>query len=424
MGIRVLVVGAGGREHAITWKLARSQRVDSIICAPGNPGMAAIAECFPVQPMDMTGICDLAQRENVDLVVVGPEDPLAAGLADALIEAGIPVAGPTAAAARIEASKSFAKEIMAAAGVPTSRAITVTNREDGITAIREIGGDGPVVVKADGLAAGKGVVVAKSADEAIATLDAFMIDRAMGDAGVSVLIEECMEGPEVSILSLTDGTTIYPLAPSCDYKRAYNDDEGPNTGGMGAYTPTRLVDDAMSDEIRQTILQPVIDEMARRGTPMRGVLYAGLMLTQDGPKVVEFNCRFGDPETQVVLPTMEGDLGELLEAVANGTLADVQPPTSNGAAVGVILASGGYPGAYPKGLPISGLDHPRDNILVFQAGTGFGSNGQTVTSGGRVLTVVGLGESIAEARFRAYSAADGIMFDGVMYRDDIALREA
>jgi phosphoribosylamine---glycine ligase len=424
MGIRVLVVGAGGREHAITWKLARSKRVDSIICAPGNPGMAAIAECFPVQPIDLTGIRDLALREKVDLVVVGPEDPLAAGLADTLIEAGIPVAGPTAAAARIEASKSFAKEIMAAAGVPTARCTTVTNREDGVTAIREIAGDGRVVVKADGLAAGKGVVVAKNADEAIATLDAFMVDRSMGEAGASVLVEECMEGPEVSILCLTDGITIYPLAPSCDYKRAYDNDEGPNTGGMGAYTPTRLVDDTMMEEIHRTILQPVIDEMARRGSPMQGVLYAGLMLTDEGPKVVEFNCRFGDPETQVVLPTMAGDLGVLLEAVANGNLADVEPPDADGAAVGVILASGGYPGAYPKGVLISGLDRARDNVIVFQAGTDFGINGETVTSAGRVLTVVGTGDTIAEARFRAYAAADGIMFDGVMYREDIALREA
>lgn len=425
MGIRILVVGGGGREHAIAWKLSRSERVDSVICAPGNPGIATVAECFPVQPMDLDGIRQLAERESVDLVVIGPEDPLAAGLADTLADAGILVAGPSAAAARLESSKSFAKDVMHAAGVPTARSITVTNRIDGVTAIREIGGAGPVVVKVDGLAAGKGVVVAQNSDEAIAALDAFVVDRSLGEAGASVVIEEFLKGPEVSILSLTDGAAIYPLAPSCDYKRAYDNDEGPNTGGMGAYTPTRLVDDAMVGRIRETILQPVIDEMASRGTPMRGVLYAGLMMTADGPKVLEFNCRFGDPETQVVLPTLESDLGVLLEAVATGTLAEVSAPVASGAAVGVILASGGYPGPYPKGLPISGLDGAQDGrTIVFHAGTASNAGGDIVTNGGRVLTVVGLGQDIAIARHRAYSAADTISFDGVMRREDIALREA
>lgn len=425
MGMRVLVVGAGGREHAIAWKLSRSERVDAVLCAPGNPGIAEVATCFPVQPMEIEALVDLAQHERADLVVVGPEDPLAAGLADALIAAGIPVAGPRAAAARLEASKSFAKEVMEAAGVPTARSITVSTREDGVAAIDEIGGDGPVVVKADGLAAGKGVVVAPNRDEAIAALDAMLVDGSLGDAGSRVVVEELLEGPEVSILSLTDGTTIYPLAPSCDYKRAYNNDGGPNTGGMGAYTPTRLVDDAMLARIHQTVLQPTVDEMARRGTPMVGVLYAGLMLTADGPKVLEFNCRFGDPETQVVLPTLESDLGVLLEAVANGTLGDVPAPVASGAAVGVILASGGYPGTYSKGLPIFGLDRPRnDGVIIFQAGTARDVDGRIVTDGGRILTVVALGDTIAEARFRAYAAADGITFDGVMFREDIALREA
>jgi phosphoribosylamine--glycine ligase len=425
MGIRVLVVGAGAREHAIVWKLAQSERVDSVICAPGNPGIATIAECFPVTVLEIDAIVDLAVAQSVDLVVVGPEDPLAAGLADALLDADIPVAGPRAAAARLESSKSFAKEIMEAAGVPTARSITVDNRDDGITAIRDIGGGGPVVVKADGLAAGKGVVIAFTTDEAIAALDEMLIGATLGNAGRLVVIEEFLEGPEVSILSLTDGTTIYPLAPSCDYKRAYEGDAGPNTGGMGAYTPTKLVDEAMVNEIHRTILQPTIDEMARRGTPMVGVLYAGLLLTTDGPKVLEFNCRFGDPETQVVLPTLESDLGTLLEAVANGTLADSPEPVASGAAVGVVLASGGYPGSYTTGLPILGLDTPRDDsTIIFQAGTSRDDEGRIVTNGGRVLTVVAVSDSIASARSRAYSSADGIMFDGMMHRSDIALREA
>ena len=425
MGIRVLVIGAGGREHAIVWKLSRSEIVDTILCAPGNPGIATLAECVPVQPMDIEALVDLARRERIDLAVVGPEDPLAAGLADAMIAAGIPTAGPRAAAARLEASKSFAKEVMEAAGVPTARSITVSTRDEGVAAIHEIGGDGPVVVKADGLAAGKGVVVAANSDEAIEALDAMMVDGSLGDAGAKVVIEEFLQGPEVSILSLTDGTTIYPLAPSCDYKRAYDNDEGPNTGGMGAYTPTRLVDDAMLARIHADILEPTIAEMTQRSTPMQGVLYAGLILTDDGPKVLEFNCRFGDPETQVVLPTMDGDLGVLLDAVANGTLAEVPAPVATGAAVGVILASGGYPGSYRKGLPIAGLDRPHDDTtIVFQAGTAEDDEGRIATNGGRVLTVVGLGADIAEARFRAYAAADTITFDGLMRREDIALREA
>jgi phosphoribosylamine--glycine ligase len=425
VGIRVLVVGGGGREHAIVWKLHQSERVDSIICAPGNPGIEPLAECFPIPVSDLDALVDLARAEGADLVVIGPEDPLADGLADRLTEVGIPVAGPSAAAARIESSKSFAKEIMSSAGVPTARSITVTDRDAGISAIRDLSRDGRVVVKVDGLAAGKGVVVAANVTEAVDALDAFLVDRTMGNAGTSVVVEEFLHGEEVSLLTLTDGTTIYPLAPSCDYKRAFNNDEGPNTGGMGAYTPTRLIDAGMLEDIQRTILQPVIAEMARRGTPMRGVLYAGIILTPQGPQVLEFNCRFGDPETQVVLPTLQGDLGVLLEAVATGTLADVPAPEASDAAVGVILASGGYPASYPKGLPISGLYDDRDDgTIVFHAGTARNDAGEIVTDGGRVLTVVGLGLDIADARQRAYAAARGIHFEGRQSRTDIALREA
>ena len=425
MGIRVLVIGSGGREHAIVWKLRQSEVIGSVICAPGNAGIERIVDCFPVPVSDLEGLVELARVQRVDLVVVGPEDPLAVGIADRLTEAGIPVAGPSAAAARIEASKSFAKEMMTAAGVPTARSVTVTDREAGIAAIREVGGEGPVVIKVDGLAAGKGVVVAVNAAEAIAALDAFLVNRTMGEAGSRVVVEAFLQGPEVSVLALTDGTTVYPLAPSCDYKRAFDNDQGPNTGGMGAYTPTRLVDDAMVQRIQTTILQPVIDEMARLGTPMRGVLYAGLIMTGDGPQVLEFNARFGDPETQVVLPTLESDLGVLLEAVAKGTLAQVPAPVASGAAVGVILASGGYPTSYAKGMPISGLDTATDeHTILFHAGTARNDDGGIITDGGRVLTVVGLGESIAAARERAYAAANGIAFEGMQRREDIALREA
>jgi phosphoribosylamine--glycine ligase len=281
-----------------------------------------------------------------------------------------------------------------------------------------------VVVKADGLAAGKGVVVAATPDEAERALDAFLIDRTMGDAGASVVIEAFLDGQEVSVLALTDGKTIYPLAPSCDYKRAFEGDAGPNTGGMGVYTPTRALDAAQSEQVRRTILQPTIDELARRGTPMRGVLYGGLVMTRSGPQVIEFNARFGDPETQVVLPTMNGDLSLLLEAVANGTLDQVPPPAFTGAAVGVVLASGGYPATYPTGLPISGLDDVEDaHTIVFHAGTKRGDSGQIVTSGGRVLTVVGLGDDLAAARDRAYAGAERITFEGRHLRRDIAVRE-
>lgn len=422
MGYRVLVVGKGGREHAVCWKLAQSSVVDALYCAPGNPGIAAHAELVPVQQMDIPGIVEAATHLNIDFVVIGPEDPLAAGLADALEEAGIPVAGPVRAAAQLEASKSFAKRVMADANVPTARSITVSDREQGVDAIAELISDLGVVIKADGLAAGKGVVVADTMDDAVAALDAMLLEGRMGEAGRTIVVEERLVGPEVSILCLTDGETIWPLQPSCDYKRAYDNDLGPNTGGMGNYTPTRLVDDALLARIEAEILRPTIAEMAYKGTPMKGILFAGLMICHDGPRVIEFNCRFGDPETQVVLPTLDADLGVLLHAVATGTLAQQPRPSSSGAAVGVVLASEGYPERPRTGYPISGLDTVGDAI-VFHAGTAQHGD-EIVTDGGRVLCVVGLGESIATARDVAYNAADKISFQGAWKRSDIALREA
>ncbi|HEV2065668.1 MAG TPA: phosphoribosylamine--glycine ligase [Thermomicrobiales bacterium] len=422
--MRVLVIGSGGREHAVVWKLARSAVVSEIVCAPGNPGIEAIAECVPIPVMDLDRLVTLAVDRMVDLVVIGPEDPLAAGLADRLTASGIAVAGHSAAAARIESSKAWAKGVMTRAGIPIARSLTASSLADGLRAIAEIGGDGPVVIKADGLAAGKGVVVAGHRAEADAALTAMIQDRAFGAAGSTVVIEERLTGQEVSILALTDGTAIRTLAPSCDHKRLGDGDTGPNTGGMGVYTPTRHVDAALLRTIHDRILEPAVRDLREQGTPLRGVLYAGLMLTADGPRVIEFNARFGDPETQVVLPTLQGDLGRLLHGVATGTLADVPEPVHSGAAVGVILASGGYPGPYPTGFPISGLEHMEtmDDVLVFHAGTKR-AGGRLVTAGGRVLTVVGLGGDVRVAHDRAYEAVARISFEGRQFRSDIAHRE-
>ena len=426
VSMRVLVIGGGGREHALVWKLAQSERVGELICAPGNAGIAQIAPCVDIPAHHIDGLVSLAKLRKVDLVVVGPEDPLAAGIADRLREVGIAVVGPSAAASRIESSKSWAKDLMAEAGIPTARSITVHDRETGHAAIDElINADGGIVVKADGLAAGKGVVVATSRSEAERAIDAFMSRRTLGEAGKTVVLEELLTGMELSVLALTDGKTIYPLTPSCDYKRVNDGDEGPNTGGMGAYTRPASVDAALMARIQAEILEPTIAALATRGTPMNGVLYAGLILTTDGPKVIEFNARFGDPETQVVLPTFDGDLGLYLEAVADGWLDKLDPPTISGYAVGIGMSSGGYPGPYETGKVISGLHDAAilEDVIVFHAGTKATEDGEVVTAGGRVLSVVGLGGDLHEARDRAYDAVTRITFDGAHHRTDIAARE-
>lgn len=428
MGIRVLVIGGGGREHALCWKLAQSPTVDAVLSAPGNPGMATLGETFPIALADHASMVALAEQQRIDLVVIGPEDPLAAGLADRLTDAGFAVVGHSAAASRIESSKAWAKEIMSEAGVPAARSVAVATRAQGAQAITELGGNGPVVVKVDGLTAGKGVVVAQDRDEATEALFTF-IDQVSGRpdeaATPTVVIEEFLEGQEVSVLALVDSTTVRTLAPSCDYKRAFDGDAGPNTGGMGVYTPTQAVDAGLLAEIERTVLEPTARVMVERGHPLRGVLYAGLILTSAGPKVLEFNARFGDPETQVVLPTLESDLAELLTAVASGRLTMTPKPASSGAAVGVVLASPGYPGSYPKGLPITGVDalHDEPDVTVFHAGTALDDQGQLVTAGGRVLTVVGRGDDLAAAHATAYAAAERIQFEGQMMRRDIAVRE-
>lgn len=418
---RVLVLGSGGREHALCWKLAQSPSVGALFWAPGNAGADGLAEAIAVRPTDLDAVVRAARDHRIDLVVAGTEEPLAEGLIDRLDAAGITAFGPTQAAARIESSKAFGKEIMAAAGVPTARSLLVRDLPTGISTLTRFAL--PVVLKADGLAAGKGVVICATRDEAIHALTAMLDDGVLGAAGRSVLIEEHLSGPELSMLSITDGETVYSLAPARDHKRAFDGDRGPNTGGMGVYAPLPDIDDALTRRIEREIIRPTIREMGRRGIPFRGTLFTGLMLTADGPRVLEFNCRFGDPETQVVLPLMEGDLAELLTASATGTLDRVPAPSMrDGAAVGVVLASGGYPGLYLTGLPISGLDtdDATGDTIVFQAGTRRDDTGTVITAGGRVLTVVGLGPDLATARDRAYGRARKITFDRAWMRTDIA----
>jgi phosphoribosylamine--glycine ligase len=414
--VKVLVVGSGGREHAIVRALARSPQRPELLCAPGNPGIEADARCFAVAADDLQGLCDLARDEHVDFVVVGPEVPLVAGLADELIDRGVPVFGPRMAAARLEGSKAYSKEVMEAAGVPTaawSRAGTV---DEGMAAIASY----PVVVKADGLAAGKGVVIAGDEAEAREALIDMLEREVFGPT--DVVVEEFLAGEEVSLLALCDGERAVPLAPAQDYKRIFDGDEGPNTGGMGAYSPLPGWDRARAQELAAAVHQPIVDELARRGTPFHGVLYAGLMLTADGPKVLEYNVRFGDPETQAVLPRLRSDLLALLQAAAEpGGLKDVELEWDDRWAVTLVLASAGYPASASKGDVISGLGDVSGELEVAHAGTARAGD-DIVTAGGRVLNVTALGDTPAAARDAAYAGADLITFDGRQLRTDIARR--
>ncbi|MGE3799364.1 MAG: phosphoribosylamine--glycine ligase [Thermomicrobiales bacterium] len=421
MGDRVIVVGNGAREHALVWKLAQSPQVETIVSVPGNPGTAAFGDTVALDVLDSAGITALSVEQRADLVVVGPEAPLAAGLADELRSAGIAVCGPSRSAARIESSKSWAKALMVGAGVPTARAETVAE----IAAIENTLAQFalPVVIKADGLAAGKGVVVAQTREEAASVCRDMLAGTMLGKPAGSIVIEQFLTGQEVSLLAITDGHTIVPLLPACDYKRAQDNDLGPNTGGMGGYAPPPFVDVSMMETIRKTILEPVVNAMDRAGSPMQGVLYAGLMITDEGPQVIEFNARFGDPETQIILPLLASDLYPLLRATDSRELASVSSPLwADAVAVGVVLASGGYPGAYQTGLPIHD-DGPIDSTEVFFAGVTSGPEGDVRTSGGRVLTAVGIGASFAEATSLAYERAQRISFPGMAYRHDIARRE-
>jgi phosphoribosylamine--glycine ligase len=413
--VRVLVVGAGGREHAIVRALQRSPRNPEVLCTPGNAGIRRDATPLEAADDDPAALARAARDAGVDLVVVGPEAPLVAGLADACAAAGVPCFGPAAAAAALEGSKAHAKAIMDAAGVPTAWHATVETVQDGMAAI---GGRYPIVIKADGLAAGKGVVIATTEHQARAALEAMLVERRFGDG--PVLVEEFLEGDELSVLALCDGRSALPLAPARDFKRIGDGDTGPNTGGMGAYSPVFEVADELVDHIRREVHQPVLDELARRGTPFQGVLYAGIMLTADGPKVLEFNVRFGDPETQVVLPRLRTDLLELLERATHpGGLDGAALEWDARAAVTVVLASRGYPESSSSGDVITGLEDVPDGVEVTHAGTAE-RGGHVVTAGGRVLNVTALGDGVGDARRAAYAAADMIDFDGRQLRHDIA----
>jgi phosphoribosylamine---glycine ligase len=409
--MKVLVVGAGGREHALTLALARDPEVTDVYAAPGNPGMAEVGVTCEVDPLDGAAVAALAERLGVDLVVVGPESPLVAGVADAVRARGISCFGPSAEAARLEGSKAFAKEVMAAAGVPTARARVCVGVDDAAAALDELGA--PYVVKDDGLAAGKGVVVTTDRGEALA--------HAGGCE--QVLVEEYLDGPEVSLFAITDGRTVVPLLPAQDFKRVGDGDQGPNTGGMGAYTPLPWLPDGLVAEVTATVLQPTVDEMARRGTPFAGLLYAGLALTRNGVRVVEFNARFGDPETQPILALLASPLGAVLKAAADGRLHELGPLTwFDGAAVAVVVAAESYPGPPRTGDVVDGLPEAsrEDGVTVLHAGTSTDADGRVVTSGGRVLAVTAVGADVAEARAKAYAGVDALRIEGSHHRTDIA----
>lgn len=416
--LKTLIIGSGGREHALAWKLAQSPRVGQIFVAPGNAGTARVGTNVAIGAEDAPALAAFARENGVGLTVIGPEAPLAAGMVDAFQAAGLRVFGPTRAAAQLEASKAFAKAFMQALGIPTAQAQTFTEFETAVTALRDWPHENGVVIKASGLAAGKGVIVCDTVAEAEAALREMMLDRTFGAAGDQVLIEERLTGPELSLLAFCDGETAVPLPPARDHKRAYDGDAGPNTGGMGVVAPPPDVDAALVQQVMETVIRPTVRGMAQRGAPYVGVLYAGLMLTPQGPKVLEFNCRFGDPETQVILPLLAGDLAEIMLACIDGALTPEMVRVKPGAAATVVMASPGYPGEYPKGLPISGLDDAPADVVVFHAGTAVAGN-QTVTSGGRVLAVSAVGDDLETAVARAYAGVEAIHFEGAHYRRDI-----
>jgi len=418
--MKILVIGSGAREHALAWRLAAEPGITEVLCAPGNAGIARLARTLPVDAGDVDGLLQAARHEGVTLTVVGPELPLDRGIVDRFAAAGAPIFGPSRAAAQLECSKVFAKAFMARHGVPTARHHTC-DTPDGARALARSGELGyPLVIKADGLAAGKGVVVAGDYPAAASAISAAMEGRVFGAAGERLVLEECLTGPEVSFFALCDGHRAVPLASAQDHKRIFDGDEGPNTGGMGALSPSPLMDRTLEERIMRRIVDPVLCGMRDEGHEYRGFLYVGLMLTADGPQVIEFNVRFGDPEAQVVIPLLEGELAPALSAAAAGSLGSRSPAAGKSVAVGVVLASHGYPASVGTGLPISGVDDAasRDGVLVFHAGTAL--RGDTlVTAGGRVLTVVGRGDRYDQAIARAYDGVSQIRFDGMHYRRDI-----
>ncbi len=416
--MKILVIGGGGREHVITWKILKSRWVNKVYCAPGNAGIREIAECIPVNANDIDGLIDLAREKNIDLTIVGPEDPLAMGIVDRFEEEGLKIFGPSKAAAQLESSKSFAKDIMKKYGVPTAKSKVFTDMKKARRYVKETGG--PMVIKVDGLAAGKG---AFPCDDEIQALDALNeIEKGkFKEAGTKILVEEYLFGEEASILAFSDGKNVIPLESAQDHKRAFDNDEGPNTGGMGAYSPAPVVTEDIASRVYDEILLPTINGMAAEGMPYKGILYAGLIITEQGPKVIEFNCRFGDPEAQAVIPRMATDFLKPIIACCDGTLDKVKFRWSKNKCVCVVQASGGYPGSYDKGKIINGLNklEKMDNVVCFHAGTRISDEGDIVTSGGRVLGICGMGTTIKETITLTYKAVKKVDFEKCFYRKDI-----
>lgn len=421
--MKVLIVGSGGREHALVGKVAHEKAVTELLCAPGNAGIARHARLVSIESSNVDALCALAAHESIDLTIVGPELPLDRGIVDRFGLDGLRILGPSQRASQLECSKVFAKDFMARHGIPTARYRVCESAHDARTVLASGEFGFPVVLKADGLAAGKGVVVAADAVEADAAVRAAMEERQFGDAGTRLVVEECLTGPEVSFFALCDGTRAVPLTSAQDHKRVFDGDRGPNTGGMGAFAPSPLLDAELQAVVMREIVEPVLRGMRAEGTEYRGFLYAGLMLTCAGPKVIEFNVRFGDPEAQAVMPLVDGDILPLLSSAADGSLGSHAPRMKDQVSVGVVIASGGYPGPVKSGLPIQGLDEAErvKGVTVYHAGTAMKDN-RIVTAGGRVLTVVAAGADFAEARERAYEAAARISFEGMQYRRDIGLK--
>ena len=415
--MKVLVVGSGGREHAICWKLAQSPKISKLYCAPGNGGIADVAECVDIKATDVDAMVTWAWENKVDFVVVAPDDPLALGMVDALEAHGIPAFGPRANAAIIEASKVFSKNLMEKYNIPTAKYQTFTEMEPALAYVREQGA--PIVVKADGLALGKGVIVAQSVEEAEDAVRSMMGDKKFGEAGTRLVIEECMTGPEATVLAFCDGEHLVCMKSSQDHKRAYDGNQGPNTGGMGAISPSPYYTDEIAERCMDEIFLPTVAALKAEGRPFQGVIYFGLMLTPNGPKVVEYNARFGDPECQVVLSLLDTDLLDIMMACRNGTLDQVDVKWKDGSACVLVLASGGYPNAYQKGYPISGIEKANETAVVFHAGTKKGDNGEILTNGGRVLGVTAIGADLEEAIQGAYAAGAHISWTDMHFRTDI-----
>ncbi|HEY92933.1 MAG TPA: phosphoribosylamine--glycine ligase [Dehalococcoidia bacterium] len=417
--MKILVVGGGAREHTLVWKLAQSPKVKEIYVAPGNAGTAQIAHNLNIGSTDIASLAKIAREKRIELAVIGPEAPLADGIVDYFQGIDIPIFGSTKKATEIESSKVFAKELMQKYGIPCAQSTSFSTYAEAKEYIQRQ--TPPIVVKADGLAAGKGVTVADSIPQALDALATFMESRAFGAAGEKVVIEQCLSGKEMSAFAFTDATTVIPMVAACDYKRIYDGDQGPNTGGMGSYSPPHFITPTLAKTVKESIMEPAVKAMEKEKKPYKGVLYGGLMITTDGPKVLEFNARFGDPEAQVTLPLLKTDLVDIFLAVINGNLYQIDVEWSEDACVGVVMASAGYPGSYQTGLPISGLDNLDGDILVFHAGTKIGSEpGQVLTNGGRVLTVVASGRTLTEAREKVYNNISQIRFEGCHYRKDIA----